>query len=50
MQLVVNQLSKAYGHQLAVDAVSFNLKQGEVVGFLGPNGAGKSTTKKIPQK
>jgi ABC-2 type transport system ATP-binding protein len=47
MQLVVNQLSKAYGHQLAVDAVSFNLKQGEVVGFLGPNGAGKSTTLKM---
>ena len=47
MQLVVNQLSKAYGHQLAVDAVSFNLKQGEVVGFLGPKGAGKSTTLKM---
>ena len=40
-------MSKAYGHQLAVDAVSFNLKQGEVVGFLGPNGAGKSTTLKM---
>ena len=47
MSLVVDQLSKSYGTQLAVDKVSFQLKQGEVVGFLGPNGAGKSTTLKM---
>jgi len=47
MSLVVNQLSKSYGHQVAVDHVSFHLKQGQVVGFLGPNGAGKSTTLKM---
>ena len=47
MSLVVHQLSKSYGAQLAVDAISFHLKQGEVVGFLGPNGAGKSTTLKM---
>ena len=47
MSLVVNQLCKNYGHQVAVNQVSFELKQGEVVGFLGPNGAGKSTTLKM---
>lgn len=40
----VEQLSRYYGHQLAVDHVDFTLSQGEVLGFLGPNGAGKSTT------
>lgn len=40
----VEQLSRHYGHTLAVDAISFELAQGEVLGFLGPNGAGKSTT------
>ncbi len=40
----VEQLSRHYGHQLAVDGISFELSQGEVLGFLGPNGAGKSTT------
>ena len=47
MSLIVQQLSKSYGNQLAVDQVSFHLKQGQVVGFLGPNGAGKSTTLKM---
>jgi ABC-2 type transport system ATP-binding protein len=47
MSLVVDQLSKSYGNQLAVAPISFHLKQGEVVGFLGPNGAGKSTTLKM---
>jgi len=40
----VEQLYRYYGHYLAVDAISFDLKQGEVLGFLGPNGAGKSST------
>ncbi len=40
----VEQLSRHYGHQIAVDHVDFELSQGEVLGFLGPNGAGKSTT------
>jgi ABC-2 type transport system ATP-binding protein len=40
----VEHLYRHYGHHLAVDAISFELSQGEVLGFLGPNGAGKSTT------
>ena len=47
MEVRVEQLTKVYGTQHAVDEVSFSLKPGEVVGFLGPNGAGKSTTMKI---
>jgi ABC-2 type transport system ATP-binding protein len=47
MSLEVQQLSKVYGHQKAVNNVSFSIKEGEIVGFLGPNGAGKSTTMKI---
>jgi ABC-2 type transport system ATP-binding protein len=47
MSLVVTNLSKQYGHQLAVNDISFSIQKGEIVGFLGPNGAGKSTTMKI---
>lgn len=43
----VQQLTKRYGNFVAVDAVSFNVAPGEIVGFLGPNGAGKSTTLKM---
>ena len=43
----VKGISKRYGSTLAVDAVSFNVERGEIVGFLGPNGAGKSTTMKM---
>ena len=43
----VNRLTKMYGDQAAVDTVSFEIANGEIVGFLGPNGAGKTTTMKI---
>jgi len=47
MGIKVNNLTKIFGHQFAVDNVSFNVQSNEIVGFLGPNGAGKSTTMKI---
>ncbi len=47
MSIVVENLTKTYGLQKAVDNISFEVKTGEVLGFLGPNGAGKSTTMKI---
>jgi ABC-2 type transport system ATP-binding protein len=47
MSLIVNKLTKVYGSQKAVDDLSFEAQQGQILGFLGPNGAGKSTTMKI---
>ena len=47
MSIEVVNISKSYGTQKALDAVSFSVKKGEIVGFLGPNGAGKSTLMKI---
>ena len=43
----VESLTKKYGSTTAVDAVSFSVKKGEILGFLGPNGAGKTTTMRI---
>lgn len=43
----VQQLTKMFGAQLAVDHLSFEVPAGQIVGFLGPNGAGKSTTLKM---
>ena len=47
MSIRVEQLTKIYEEQKAVNAISFEIKKGEIVGFLGPNGAGKSTTMKM---
>src|SRR5579872_5155346 len=47
MSLHIQNLTKIYGLQKAVDDISFSIGEGEIVGFLGPNGAGKSTTMKI---
>jgi ABC-2 type transport system ATP-binding protein len=47
MSLTIQNLTKIYGQQKAVDNISFSVEAGEIVGFLGPNGAGKSTTMKI---
>jgi len=47
MSVKVNNLSKIYGEQRAVNNITFEAKKGEILGFLGPNGAGKTTTMKI---
>ena len=43
----VANLTKRYRDRVAVDALTFSLDEGQVLGFLGPNGAGKSTTMKM---
>jgi len=47
MDIVIENLTKKYGTQKAVDNISLRVQTGEILGFLGPNGAGKTTTMKI---
>ncbi len=47
MDIVIENLTKRYGNQRAVDNISLKVATGEILGFLGPNGAGKTTTMKI---
>ncbi|WKW47448.1 gliding motility-associated ABC transporter ATP-binding subunit GldA [Myroides sp. JBRI-B21084] len=47
MSIEVQNISKSYGTQKALNAITFKVNKGEIVGFLGPNGAGKSTLMKI---
>jgi ABC-2 type transport system ATP-binding protein len=47
MDIRIENLTKKYGGQRAVDNISMEVKTGEIVGFLGPNGAGKTTTMRM---
>jgi ABC-2 type transport system ATP-binding protein len=45
--IVLDQVSKSYGSKAIIHGISFDVKQGEIVGFLGPNGAGKTTVMRM---
>lgn len=47
MSIKVENLTKIFGEQKAVNNISFEISSGTIIGFLGPNGAGKSTTMKM---
>ena len=47
MSIKVENITKQFGEQKALNNVSFSVLRPEIVGFLGPNGAGKSTMMKI---
>lgn len=45
--MIANLFLPKFEYRQAVDAISFSIEEGEMVGFIGPNGAGKSTTIKM---
>jgi len=47
MSVLLNNISKIYENEKALDQISFKAEKGEIIGLLGPNGAGKTTTMKI---
>ncbi|UJH68240.1 gliding motility-associated ABC transporter ATP-binding subunit GldA [Allomuricauda sp. SCSIO 65647] len=47
MSITVDNITKTFGSQKALNSVTFSIDKGEIVGFLGPNGAGKSTMMRI---
>ena len=47
MSIIVTKITKRFGHFVAVDAITFEVKKGEIFGFLGANGAGKTTAMRM---
>ena len=42
--IILKNIKKKFGNQIALDDISFSIEKGEIFGFLGPSGSGKSTT------